>query len=92
MNWKPIGGNVIIKSHRKDKTESGLFIPDSAQKTDGEIVDIGKGYYTQNGVFIESELSIGDIVQVPNSAEEVVLDGEKFFLAHEAELRIKKAQ
>ncbi len=90
MNWKPLGGNVIIKSHRKEKTDSGLFIPDSAQKTDGEIVKVGTGYYTQNGVFIETELEVGDIVQVPNSAEEVVLDGAKYFLAHEAELRIKR--
>jgi len=90
MNWKPIGGNVIIKSLKRDKTDSGLFIPDTAQKSIGEIIDIGKGYYTQNGVFIESELKVGDIIYLPNSSQEVDLDGEKFFLCHEAELRIKK--
>jgi len=90
MNWEPINGNVIIKSHKEEKTDSGLFIPDSAQKNEGEVVKVGNGYYTQDGVFIETALKVGDIIQLPNSAEEVILDGEKLFLAHEAELRVKK--
>ena len=90
MNWTPIAGNVILKSHKREQTDSGLFIPETAQKNIGEVVAATAGYYTSNGAYIESELSVGDLVYLPNSAQEVDLDGDKYFVCHEAELRIKK--
>ena len=90
MNWKPLAGHVIIKSHKEEKTDSGLFIPESAQKNVGEVVAATEGYHTPHGYFVKAEVKVGDIVYLPHNAEQVDLDGEKLYVCHEAELKLSK--
>jgi chaperonin GroES len=65
-SFKPFADKLIVKVHpKKEKTDSGLYIPDSAaqQLREGTIVDIGEGKYAeQTGVFMPTRLKAGQVV------------------------------
>lgn len=87
MNWKPLNGNVLIRSHKKDKTDGGLYLAPSAQQPVGEVVGVSNGFYSQAGELVPTQLKVGDVVRYPEQAEEVTIDGEKFMLCHETEIK-----
>lgn len=86
MNWTPIGDRVLVKSNVKEKTESGLFLPqDAMMNREGVVVAVGKGVYTQNGSFIETTVKVGDTVMVGN-ASDLDVDGKQYQLCREMDL------
>jgi len=75
INIKPIGERLVIKpTESETKTNSGIYIPDSAKEkqNSGEVVAIGKN---------EEEIKVGDRVLYSKYAgTEVELDGEKVII------------
>ncbi len=75
MNVEPIGERVLIKHlKKKRKTESGIYIPESAQeeKQRGEVVAVGE---FENGE--ELPLKKGDkVIYGGYSSEDVTINGE----------------
>ncbi|MFZ5955244.1 MAG: co-chaperone GroES [Nanoarchaeota archaeon] len=76
MNLIPIGERVLIKpATKKEKTASGIYIPESAQeeKKEGEVISVGEG---KDGKTIP--IKPGDkVIYGGYSSEEIELNGVK---------------
>ena len=89
MSFHPIGPRVLVKFVTPEtKTASGLIIPDTAQKRhqQAEVVAVGTGHYTANGVHVPNDLKVGDIVAINQHAHTVApitIDGEVFHVVDE---------
>ncbi|MDO9107452.1 MAG: co-chaperone GroES [Coriobacteriia bacterium] len=65
MNLKPLGDRVIVKpADAEEKTQSGLFIPDTAKEKPqrGEVVAVGDGKLKDDGVRVPIDVKVGDTV------------------------------
>jgi chaperonin GroES len=65
MNIKTVRERVIVKPLDPETVSSGgIIIPESAAEkpTRGVVVAVGKGSLTRDGVEIEPEVNVGDIV------------------------------
>jgi chaperonin GroES len=91
---RPLGDRVLVKVAKEEKnkkTASGILIPDSVTAEDvktAEVIAVGPGLYTQNGVAIPMTVSVGDEVILPSfhQAQTIKLSGENYDLIRESEL------
>jgi chaperonin GroES len=90
---KPIGDRILVKASEKGdtKTSSGIILTDSVNRGEavfGEVVSVGSGIFTQNGVRIPMTVSVGDEVMYRKdmSGTAIQLDGVDYLLFHEHEL------
>lgn len=88
-NIKPLGDRVVVQPEPADeKTESGLYIPDSAQEKPqkGTIRAVGPGR-VENGNKIELTVEEGDEVLYGKYAgTEVTLDNEEYLIMRESDI------
>jgi len=93
MDIKPFFDNVLIKLEKEEKRESGLVLPESADMgylVRGRIEAVGEGAYNENGIRNCISVFPGDRVLFNrNSGDELDIDGEKFVLICEREIRAK---
>ena len=79
MRITPIGERVLIKpAEKKEKTEGGIYIPESAQeeRKEGEVIAVGT---RKDGK--ELPLKKGDkIIYGGYSSEEIEIEGTKYLL------------
>jgi chaperonin GroES len=77
----PVGKKVLVKrEEKKDRTESGLYLPETSKETSNKatVVAVGKMPKTEN---YEFPVAVGDEVLVSRyDGTEVVYDGEKYVL------------
>lgn len=82
VNAKPTEDRVIIKLTHEDKvTESGFVIPKQSQEipNQGEVVAVNEGRYNSNGIFIPTDITVGDTVVFDKAmAYGIKLDGEDY--------------
>ena len=65
MTLKPLGDRIVIKAiDDAEKTQGGIFIPDSAKEKPqkGEVVAVGPGKTLDSGSKEEMEVKVGDKV------------------------------
>lgn len=65
MNLKPLGDRVIVKpAEAEEKTQSGLFIPDTAKEKPqrGEVIAVGEGKLKDDGNRVPIDVKVGDTV------------------------------
>ena len=86
---KPLGDRVVVRPKpAEEKTESGLFIPDSAKEKPqkGTIVAIGPGR-VENGNKIDLTVEEGDEVLYGKYAgTEVTIDGKEMLIMRESDI------
>lgn len=86
---KPLGDRVVVQPlEAEEKTDSGLYIPDSAQEKPqkGTVVAIGPGR-VENGTKVDMTVSEGDEVLYGKYAgTEVTLDGAEFLIMRESDI------
>ncbi|WP_022834406.1 co-chaperone GroES [Salisaeta longa] len=86
---KPLGDRVVVEPKpAEEKTESGLYIPDSAKEKPqkGTVVAIGPGR-VENGNRIDMTVDEGDEVLYGKYAgTEVTLDGKDFLIMRENDI------
>jgi len=86
---KPLGDRVVVRPKPADeKTESGLYIPDSAKEKPqkGTIIAIGPGR-VENGNKIDLTVEEGDEVLYGKYAgTEVTIDGEEMLIMRESDI------
>lgn len=88
---RPLLDRVVLrKKAHQQTTQGGLFIPDtaeSAQVVQGEVVAVGPGGFTQNGIPIPMGVKVGDVVWFDgDNGLEIVHKGEKLTLIREVGL------
>jgi len=78
--YKAVGNNVFVKEVEKEEKVGDLYIPDSISNdfTYGEVISCAD-VYNDNGVLMNPQFSVGDIVVFPKvSGTKITLGGEKY--------------
>lgn len=87
MNLKPLGDKVIVEVlGAKEKTESGLYLPDSAQEKpqEAKVLAVGSGKVLPNGKTLPPEIKTGDKVLFGKySGSEVKLEGKELLIINQ---------
>ncbi len=82
MAIKPLMDRIVIKVvDDVEKTQGGIFIPDSAKEKPqkGEVVAVGAGKTMENGEKEPMEVSVGDVVLYAKySGTDVKIDNEEY--------------
>ena len=90
MAIKPLMDKIVIKViDDTEKTQGGIFIPDSAKEKPqkGEVVAAGPGSMNKEGKREELEVKVGDTVLFAKYAgTDVKFDGEEFKILSEKDI------
>ncbi len=84
INIKPLADRVIVApAAAEEKTKSGIIIPDTAKEKPqrGEIVAVGEGKVSEQGVLVKPQLQVGDQVLYGKYAgTEITVDGQDYLI------------
>lgn len=85
---QPLSNNIFLEpTEVGQKTKSGIFIPDTAQKdkpTMGKIVAVGPGKISDKGERIPTSLKVGDTVLFKQyGMDEIDIEGKKYLVGNE---------
>lgn len=78
---------VIVKPVETEETSyGGIIVPDLGNEKNklGEVVAVGKGYYSVTGVWIDTVLKVGDVVVLPTMGfSKLEHEGEEYWIGPE---------
>lgn len=79
---KPLGKYVLVRRAKKEKTKGGIILPDSAQEKpkEGEVIAVGPGSRSDNGVLEQMLVKVGDKVLLSSYAGTEVKSEEEDLL------------
>jgi chaperonin GroES len=87
---RPIYDRIVVRRlPRKDKTDGGLFIPDTAKEKpiEGYVVAVGPGAMLDSGVLKLSEVKAGQTVMFDrHRGVEVTIGGEEHLVIREGDV------
>jgi co-chaperonin GroES (HSP10) len=94
LMMQPIGNKILVKPFAySEKSQGGIFIPNqrldannNLEIVKAEVVAVGPGHYSKEGVFIENSIKVGMIIGFGGrqySGTEVEEDGVKYRLLRE---------
>ena len=86
----PLGDKVVILPQEEGEQMYGnIIVPDAGQERPeiGEVLAVGPGRVSTNGVLIPNNLEVGDTVMVPKfGAQKVELENETYIMAGESDV------
>ena len=90
-NIKPISDHVFIEPVEEEKTtESGIVIPDTADKErpmKGKILAIGPGRRDERGELVPMSVKVGDVVLFRKyGPDEIEMDGKTYLVGKEDDI------
>ena len=87
---KPTGDRVLLKQREQvEMTKSGIIIPDSVEGSNmyGDVIAIGPGLFSANGVPIPMTVKVGDVIILPKQTHsKIKLEEEESILVRESEI------
>jgi chaperonin GroES len=90
MRVVPLGDKVVVKRlQAEEKTQGGIFLPDSAQEKpqQGRVLSVGDGRQLPDGSRTEPQISEGDRILFSNYAgSEVVVDDDELLVMSEDDI------
>lgn len=91
LKLRPLGGRVVVEPLEGDeRTESGLFIPETAKEKpqEGKILAVGPGEYREGSTErVPLEVKIGDVVLFAKyGGTDVKIDGKKLKIMKETDI------
>src|SRR5687767_2345554 len=90
MNLRPLGDRVVIEPQERDeRTESGLYIPETAKEKpqQGTILAVGEGRRDESGERINMDVQQGQTVLYAKYAgTEIKVDGKKLLILKESDI------
>ncbi len=94
VQLQPMADRVVVKPvANEQKTKSGIFIPDTAKEKpqEGEIIAVGPGRLTDDGLRIAVDLKVGDIVIYARyGGAEVKIDNQELVIMRESDILARK--
>lgn len=88
-----IYNSVIVKPIESEETSyGGIIVPDLGNEKNklGEVVAVGKGYYSATGTFIPTMLKEGDTVVLPTMGfSKMEYEGQEYWLGPENQVLAK---
>jgi chaperonin GroES len=91
MNVKPLGDKILIKrAEAQSKTDSGIYIPESAKDKprEGKVVAVGNGVLNRDtGEYLPFSVKKGDRVLFTSySGTEIKIENEEFLIMTEDDI------
>lgn len=90
VNIKPLQDKIVIKLDKPpEKTESGLFIPDTVKEPPiyGTVIAAGEGRILENGKVVPNQVKTGDRVLTRKYAgTEIKINGEDLVMVKEEDV------
>jgi len=92
ISFKPAGDRVLVKPTEveDEKTASGIFIPDTAQKEKperGVIVAVGEGKRNEKGDVLPMRYKVGDKVMFSKYGyDEVTIGDDEYYVITESNI------
>lgn len=87
---KPLGDRVVIRVlEQKEKTASGIFLPDTAKEKPSqcEVVAVGPGKLQDDGKRVALDVKVGDkIIFSKYAGTEVKFEGTKYLIVSERDI------
>jgi len=84
MQIKPLSDHIVIEPlKQEEKTESGIILPDTAEKErpeQGKVIAVGPGKKTDDGKVIPIDINVGDTVLFTKYGPNEVKVGDKEYL------------
>ena len=86
MNIKPLADHILIEPlKQEEKTESGILLPDTAEKDrpeQGRVIAVGPGKTGKDGTRVSMDVKEGDVVLFTKYAPtEVTVDNTEYLIA-----------
>lgn len=86
----PIRDRIVVKKIEEDtKTKGGLTLPDGSveRPTKGQVISVGDGKLTDDGIVLPMIVKKGDIIIYPKySGHPLKVNGEEFLILDESEV------
>jgi len=93
MKLEAIYNAVIVKPIETEETSyGGIIVPDLGNEKNklAEVISVGKGYFSVTGVWIETVLSVGDVVVLPTMGfSKLEHEGEEYWIGPENQVLAK---
>lgn len=91
MNFKPLSNHIFIEPlEEEQKTQSGIIIPDTAEKEKpikGTIIAVGPGKLNEKGEIIPMSVKVGDLVFFKKyGPDEVEIENKKYLVGDEDDI------
>ena len=91
MNIKPLVDYVVIEPMSQDeKTESGIFLPQTADKErpeEGKVIAVGEGKMLSSGKRAEMQVKVGDTVLFTKyGPNEIKVDEVEYLIAKQEDI------
>ncbi len=91
MEIKPISDHILIEPvEEEEKTESGIFLPQTAKKKEpeqGKVVAVGPGQRTKEGKVLPMEVKEGDTVLFNKyGPTEIEVDNKEYLIARQNDI------
>ena len=91
MNIKPLADYVLIEPETvKEKTKSGIFLPETAEKErpeQGSVVAVGSGKKDSSGKIIPLEVKVGDkVLFTKYGPNEIEVNDKKYLITREEDI------
>ena len=89
-NLRPLGDRVVVEpQEREERTESGLYIPETAKEKpqQGTVLAVGQGRRDDSGNRVAMDVQQGQTVLYAKYAgTEVKMDGKKLLILKETDI------
>ena len=90
LKLRPLGDRVVVEPlEQEERTESGLFIPETAKEKPqrGKILAIGDGRRDDDGNRIPMDVKVGEtILFAKYGGTEIKLDAQKILILKESDI------
>ena len=93
MKLEALYNAVIVKPIESEETTyGGIIVPDLGSEKNklAEVIAVGDGYFSVTGVWVETVLSIGDVVVLPTMGfSKLEYEGEEYWIGPENQVLAK---
>jgi chaperonin GroES len=90
LKLRPLGDRVVVEPlEQEERTESGLFIPETAKEKPqrGKILAVGEGRRDDDGNRIPMDVAVGQtILFAKYGGTEIKLDNQKLLILKESDI------
>lgn len=91
MNVRPLGDKIIVRrSEAQQKTEAGIYLPESAKDKpkEGKVVALGNGRLNKdNGEYIPFSVKKNDrVIFTSYAGTEIKIDGDEYLIMTEDDI------
>ena len=90
MKLKPLGDRAVVEPlEGEERTETGLFIPETAKEKPqkGTIIAVGEGRKDEDGKRVPMDVEAGQIVLFAKyGGTEIKIDGKKLLILKESDI------